>query len=226
MLVRPSEFARMAGVSWTAISKAIKSGKIETTSRGKINTDNPTAIAYLESKKIESLKNEAKIKLKITDNKENNKELTGRDRSLANLRPSTPGQTNNSNGAPKGKRFSTLLDKLLNKGSNEITEYIKEETLDKFPNNMPLIEIVIRIMVLNAIKGDTKSQQLIIERLEGKPFQTIQNLPSPPTYNMSRFDDGFLKEHQQLYEKHNIDPFAEYDQSQNDDSVVIDIPEE
>ncbi len=81
-----------------------------------------------------------------------------------NLKPWKPGQTGNPNGRPKGTSLTLTLRKLLDTPvpGKDIT----------------YAEAVIRRLVAEAMKGNTKAANIILERIDGKVPQAITGMVS------------------------------------------------
>ena len=97
-----------------------------------------------------------------------------------NLKPFKPGQSGNPAGRPKGvPNTKTRLQRIL----NLIEEHKNPVTgeLEKFT----VAELLDMQQVIKARKGDTRAYQILIDRLEGRPQQSVdmttngKDLPTP-----------------------------------------------
>jgi hypothetical protein len=89
---------------------------------------------------------------------------------VENLKPCKPGETHNPKGRPKGaKGLSTLLRKYL-KQKIDFNDPISKENVKK-----ALGDVVILKLLSNAIKGDMRAIQEILDRTEGKASQLIEH---------------------------------------------------
>ena len=85
------------------------------------------------------------------------------ERKTENLIPFVPGQSGNPNGRPKGQRnYSTIYKEALRKIA---------ETKDMTPEELE--NALIESGLMNAFKGDFKFYQDVMDRLHGKPAQSI-----------------------------------------------------
>jgi len=105
---------------------------------------------------------------------------------VENLKPCKPGETHNPNGRPKGTRnLSTLLRKYL-KQKIDLTDPITHAQVKR-----SLGDVVILKLVANAIKGDMRAIQEILDRTEGKATQPIEHkgtLNEPITVRIIKSD--------------------------------------
>jgi hypothetical protein len=85
-----------------------------------------------------------------------------------NLKPFQPGQSGNPSGKPKGATHSSTRLKrileLVQKARNPVTKEDEDFTV---------LELIDMKQIDKALKGDTKAYAEIIDRLEGKAKQTI-----------------------------------------------------
>jgi len=90
----------------------------------------------------------------------NTEQLTGRQRSNANLRPFKPGQSGNPSGRPKGRTVS---------------EWLKHEgnEIDR-KTGKPYAQLIAKKTVALAVEGDGSARKDYLEYTEGKPSQTFQ----------------------------------------------------
>ena len=91
------------------------------------------------------------------------------------LTPFQPGESGNPNGAPKGKRVSTILKELLNKAAPQKMQEAKfvSEFLGKNPKATNAEVLAVRLLFNALVKGDHKAVQEIIDRTEGKAMQQL-----------------------------------------------------
>ena len=89
-----------------------------------------------------------------------------------NLKPCKPGETHNPNGRPVGsKSFKVILNKVLD-GIMEVTEAGKQLKLTK--REVIGMELALMALDRKAKKHDRlKAMDMILDRLEGKPKQTV-----------------------------------------------------
>lgn len=101
------------------------------------------------------------------NNEENNKELTGREKSKANLIKFGPGNNANPLGRPVGSRNrSTIARKWLDfeiSRTNELTGDIEKLTAE---------ELITLAMIKKAASGDSKAYQALMDSGFGKPVQS------------------------------------------------------
>lgn len=106
-----------------------------------------------------------------------NKDLTkNRENSLANLRPSRPGMTNNPNGRPVGsKNVSTILKERLQEMAPDTT--VSNEFVRKFARGKKVITnadaIALRLLDQAINKGELPAIKEVLDRSEGKPQQSV-----------------------------------------------------
>lgn len=97
---------------------------------------------------------------------DNNKQLTGREKRLANLKHFPPGNNANPNGRPVGARSrSTIARKWLDfeiSRTNELTGDIERLTAE---------ELITLAMIKKAAQGDSKAYQALMDSGFGKPIQ-------------------------------------------------------
>jgi len=89
-----------------------------------------------------------------------------------------PGQTGNPNGRPKGKSFKTILDELLDLEATE--KDLEDEDIKKVfkdaNHKITNREIMLARMVLRAKQDpDSKAAERLMNRVEGKPVETVHN---------------------------------------------------
>ena len=83
------------------------------------------------------------------------------DKRLKNLKPMKPGETRNPNGRPVGSlSMTTILKNLMNK---------KMDLVNDKPVNLINLKLIQK-----AMKGDVKAIEMIWDRLEGKPQQSVK----------------------------------------------------
>ena len=80
------------------------------------------------------------------------------------------GQSGNPNGRPKGISLTTILKKYLNK-EIDFTDPIEAKKVKK-----RIGDVIILKLLANAIKGDDRAIKEILERVDGKITQPLQNL--------------------------------------------------
>ena len=103
----------------------------------------------------------------------------------ANLIPPVKGEVRNPNGRPKGipnsktrlLRLLVLTEQLKNPVTGEVEGFTVMEQLDMQ-------------QIIKARKGDTKAYQLLVERLEGKPQQTVEFTTNPIEEILKKYDLG------------------------------------
>jgi hypothetical protein len=108
-------------------------------------------------------------------------------KSLKNLKKWKPGVSGNPKGAPKGKRWRTIFEELLEqrailppantKERKEFSNLLKqfEQKLGREATNRDAAAF--RQYIL-ALEGDTYALKTIMEREEGRPAAEIEDLPS------------------------------------------------
>jgi len=83
-----------------------------------------------------------------------------------------PGQSGNPGGAPRGKRWATMLNEMLNgKG-----EHLAKEWGIELPEGSTIQQALVKKMVAMALSGNEAMIKLIMERMDGKPVQGIAHL--------------------------------------------------
>lgn len=87
-----------------------------------------------------------------------------KDQNLKNLKPFEKGQSGNKNGAPKGKRLTTILNKLIDQNL-KAQDPLTRKKVDK-----TLAEWLCIKLIAAAVKGksDIKAMKIIFDRIEGK----------------------------------------------------------
>ena len=104
--------------------------------------------------------------------------------SLKNLKPMNKGTTLNYNGRPKGsKDMTTIMREMLDVRADY---NIKSDdgTLKKGKKSYKML-IIDRLMK-KASNGDLRAVEILLDRLEGKPTQKIDNInPQIPTINVN-----------------------------------------
>ena len=107
---------------------------------------------------------------KVTDKQRENseEEATGRERSLANLKPFQPGQSGNPKGRPK---------------SITLSEALRQQLAQQIPgkSEQTYAEKIALMLCKEAAKGNVGAAREIADRTEGKPRQTVD-------VDMSLFD--------------------------------------
>lgn len=96
-------------------------------------------------------------------------------KSLANLKPFKPGQSGNPAGAPKGKRWRTILHELLEMDAIVLHEDKDKEILEileaKIGRQLSNRDVVGFNQILKARQGSTFAFRAIAEREEGRPAE-------------------------------------------------------
>lgn len=156
------------------ISRAIKSGKLKVSSKGKINPESKEAIVFLElaekqnqKKNLDKAFDSVVAKIPKKNNKKPIKGYPVSEASLANL--SQPGHTNNPNGRPKGKTFSTLLNELMASDKKTLENHFGIKLID----GVTIQAEIVKKMVYLALNGNETMLKYIFDRMEGKPAQMI-----------------------------------------------------
>lgn len=117
-------------------------------------------------------------------------------KSLANLIPFEPGRSGNPAGAPKGKRFKTVIRDLLEQeaviGQDEVDRQLIELIETRYSRRLTNRELITLKQVLKAAQGDTGAFNALADREEGKPIQVQKALDAGGTY--LEFLDEIAKE--------------------------------
>jgi len=79
-----------------------------------------------------------------------------------------PGESGNPAGRPKGTPTVEIKHLVEEIGQERI-----QKQIDKKRKTMTRLEAVVRKLYASALKGNTRSQQIIIERLGGKALMTV-----------------------------------------------------
>lgn len=90
--------------------------------------------------------------------RENSENDDGRERRLANLRPFQKGQSGN----PKGRPKDAILTKEIRSQLNDVRDDGKTNA-----------QAIVESMIERAVKGDVRAADLIFNRIEGKPLQSV-----------------------------------------------------
>jgi len=89
------------------------------------------------------------------------------------LIPYEKGRSGNPNGRPKGMAFKTILNEILDLPADMTVSEVQEYT-EKLGRKLTNREIMLIRMMAKAITDpESKSMQHILDRVEGKPQQSI-----------------------------------------------------
>lgn len=102
-------------------------------------------------------------------------ELTGKAKSIANLKPIQPGEVRNPHGRGKGRlNTATIIRKFLT-AKEKITHPITKKVA-----NLSQLEIMILAQVEQARNGNTTAFNALLDRVDGKPTQPLAGDPENP----------------------------------------------
>ena len=125
-----------------------------------------------------------------------------------NLIPCKPGQTNNPNGAPKGKRITTILNNIMKKkiSLKMIDKDVKElATVRNAKKNGQDIEaqeaLALKIFAL-AMQGDAQIIKEVLNRLEGKVIDEVKVYGDDAVeYDLNKLTTKEVKELERILKK-------------------------
>lgn len=117
-------------------------------------------------------------------------DLTGKAKSLANLKPVQPGEVRNPNGKKRGtlntstiiKKWLSAKEELPDKDKDQLPEFLRKKGL-----KLSQLDLMTLAMIKKGREGDVQAFNALLDRLDGKPTQkTIlanddENPLPPPT---------------------------------------------
>lgn len=103
-----------------------------------------------------------------------------------NLRPFKPGVSGNPKGAPKGRRFKTVIKEFMemiaiitnDDADRQLVEILERKIGRKIQNR----ELLVAKQIFKAAKGDTFAFNALADREEGRPPQETKNFNVGATY--------------------------------------------
>ena len=99
------------------------------------------------------------------------------------------GQSGNPNGLPKGtKQLPALIRKCL----KQVLEH--KDPLSKEKETKEAAEHIVARLIADAMKGNTRSADLLFDRAEGKPEQSVAvSTDYEPTFNASILEEAGIE---------------------------------
>ena len=93
------------------------------------------------------------------------------EKSLSNLKPAQPGEVRNPKGKPKGTLSAKTIIKKWLKGKEKIVNPITKKVVP-----MSQMDIMVLKQIEKARKGDTNAFNSLLDRMEGRPKQQIEQV--------------------------------------------------